>query len=229
MFSLLDKARVRDSLELIHTLRVLTKSDFLTLFTHCTDGDPLKSSMKVLCGLDSVLCMICEVQILLVPIKLVLDRAGNASPTWQHERSHANLYYVDLKGLDHQFVIVHLSERTRSFASQNASHTYIQAAFYHAKAGHLILVRCVFTGGAADCDHWHDGAGFVTTHVGISLMFEQSLQAVNPSIALPYWDFTIEGTVMDWTNFRDGVVFSDDWFGNAAPRNVSSKRLLIHR
>lgn len=51
-------------------------------------------------------------------------------------------------------------------------------------------------------------------------MFEQALQAVNPSIALPYWDFTVEGMAYDWTNFRDSEVFSDDWFGDPAPRNV---------
>lgn len=51
-------------------------------------------------------------------------------------------------------------------------------------------------------------------------MYEQALQSVNPSIALPYWDFTIEGMAFDWTNFRTSEVFSDDWFGNAAPRNV---------
>eukprot|EP00903_Cladosiphon_okamuranus_P022443 g20643.t1 len=74
-------------------------------------------------------------------------------------------------------------------------------------------------GGQKDCDHWHDGAGFVTSHIAISLMYEQALQSVNPSIALPYWDFTIEGSMYDWTDFRTSGVFSDDWFGDAAPRN----------
>ncbi|CAM9505077.1 unnamed protein product, partial [Laminaria digitata] len=77
----------------------------------------------------------------------------------------------------------------------------------------------LYYGGERDCDHWHDGAGFVTSHIAVSLMFEQSLQAVNPSIALPYWDFTVEGMAYDWTDFRDSGVFSDDWFGDAAPRN----------
>ncbi|CAM9942282.1 unnamed protein product [Scytosiphon promiscuus] len=71
-----------------------------------------------------------------------------------------------------------------------------------------------------ECDHWHDGAGFVTSHIAISLMYEQSLQAINPSIALPYWDFTVEGTLMDWSNFRTSSIFSDDWFGSAAPGNA---------
>eukprot|EP00904_Undaria_pinnatifida_P005044 jgi/Undpi1/166/HiC_scaffold_1.g00163.m1 len=77
----------------------------------------------------------------------------------------------------------------------------------------------LYYGGARDCDHWHDGAGFVTSHIAVSLMFEQSLQSVNPSISLPYWDFTVEGMLYDWTNFRNSGVFADDWFGDAAPRN----------
>ena len=54
-------------------------------------------------------------------------------------------------------------------------------------------------------------------------MYEQSLQAINPSIALPYWDFTIEGTLYDWTDVRTSSIFSDDWFGDGAPRNVRQR------
>ncbi|CAN0097768.1 unnamed protein product [Ectocarpus sp. 6 AP-2014] len=77
----------------------------------------------------------------------------------------------------------------------------------------------LYYGGREDCDHWHAGAGFVTSHIAVSLMYEQSLQAINPAIALPYWDFTIEGTFFDWSNFRSSSIFSDDWFGAAAPKN----------
>lgn len=31
----------------------------------------------------------------------------------------------------------------------------------------------------------------MNAHMGLTLMFEQALQSVNPSIAVPYWDFTI--------------------------------------
>lgn len=72
----------------------------------------------------------------------------------------------------------------------------------------------LYFGGSQDCDHWHDGPGFVVTHFAFSLMFEKSLQAINPSISLPYWDFTLESTFFDASSFRSSFMFSDDWFGS---------------
>ena len=46
----------------------------------------------------------------------------------------------------------------------------------------------------ADCDHWHEGAGFVGSHMALTLEYEQALQAVNPVLSVPYWDFTLEAT-----------------------------------
>ena len=46
--------------------------------------------------------------------------------------------------------------------------------------------------GASDCDHMHEGRGFLTSHAALTLMFEQALQAVDPSVAVAYWDFTID-------------------------------------
>ena len=36
-----------------------------------------------------------------------------------------------------------------------------------------------------DCDLWHDGPAFAITHVGFTLVFEQSLQSIDPSITVP--------------------------------------------
>ena len=39
-------------------------------------------------------------------------------------------------------------------------------------------------------DHMHDGLGFLTTHVALTAFFERGLQAVNPKVTVPYWDYT---------------------------------------
>jgi hypothetical protein len=45
--------------------------------------------------------------------------------------------------------------------------------------------------GNSDCDHMHDGLGFLTNHGAQTVQFEQALQAVNPRVSVPYWDYTI--------------------------------------
>eukprot|EP00903_Cladosiphon_okamuranus_P011690 g10995.t1 len=78
--------------------------------------------------------------------------------------------------------------------------------------------------GASDieCDHLHDGIGFGVTHSMVTMMFENSLQLVNPMISLPYWDFTIEGSVIDtdeefagdYTRLVEASpLWTPDWFG----------------
>ncbi|CAM9780271.1 unnamed protein product [Ectocarpus sp. 12 AP-2014] len=42
------------------------------------------------------------------------------------------------------------------------------------------------------CDHFHDDLGFLVSHSVLTNTFEYSLQAVNPRLTVPYWDFTIE-------------------------------------
>ena len=74
--------------------------------------------------------------------------------------------------------------------------------------------------GDPECDHMHDGYGFLTQHAGLSMWFEQALQAVNPSVTLPYWDYTIEQHAVhmamgDARVWRESVVFSETWFGEA--------------
>jgi hypothetical protein len=77
----------------------------------------------------------------------------------------------------------------------------------------------LYYGGTNDCDHWHAGAGFVTSHVTLTLEFEQSVQAIFPSLSQPYWDFTLESTFYDAREWRRSYIFSETWFGNVNPDN----------
>ena len=76
--------------------------------------------------------------------------------------------------------------------------------------------------GAGLCDHLHEGLGFLTNHVALSLEFERALQVINPVIALPYWDYTIDAhaAIMADTGiagWRNSDMFSDEWFGTTSP------------
>eukprot|EP00638_Chattonella_subsalsa_P009523 CAMPEP_0117752828 /NCGR_PEP_ID=MMETSP0947-20121206/11857_1 /TAXON_ID=44440 /ORGANISM="Chattonella subsalsa, Strain CCMP2191" /LENGTH=591 /DNA_ID=CAMNT_0005571583 /DNA_START=328 /DNA_END=2103 /DNA_ORIENTATION=+ len=88
--------------------------------------------------------------------------------------------------------------------------------------------------GAKECDHMHDGMGFVPHHMALTLLFEQSLQAVNPKIALPYWDYSIdfesittaEDQEFGLNNFANSELFSEKYFGATDPEThrISSGR-----
>ena len=58
---------------------------------------------------------------------------------------------------------------------------------------HHFVRMHMYWSGNADCDHWHEGPGFTTSHVGL-LAHERALQAVDPSVSLPYWDYTVDSS-----------------------------------
>lgn len=70
------------------------------------------------------------------------------------------------------------------------------------------------------CDQFHEGSGFFTHHFAMTQTFEASLRSIDPSVTVPYWDFTIEGqqiTDLDQkpSYFLEITPFlSDAWFGS---------------
>lgn len=77
--------------------------------------------------------------------------------------------------------------------------------------------------GQRECDHIHDGLGFLTQHAAMSLEFERALQSVNSRVTVPYWDYTIESSWIsesgnnEISSWYSSEVFSDDWFGETSP------------
>jgi len=63
-----------------------------------------------------------------------------------------------------------------------------------------------------DGDHIHEGLGFLPQHIKITNMFELAMQAVEPSVSLPYWDYTIESANGD--TIFDSYAFTKDTFGS---------------
>jgi len=83
----------------------------------------------------------------------------------------------------------------------------------------FFLKQHLLGAGLTDCDHWHDDAGIMTHHVAYTLEVEQSMQLVNPTVSMPYWDYTIDDYLYD-SDLEKSVVWSDDWFGKMAPDNL---------
>ncbi|CAM9612742.1 unnamed protein product [Choristocarpus tenellus] len=75
-----------------------------------------------------------------------------------------------------------------------------------------------------ECDHFHHGLGFLTSHVLITNVFEVSLQTINPRLAMPYWDFTIETAIGSDSDFqRLSPLFGESWFGGHDPVDFQVK------
>ena len=77
-------------------------------------------------------------------------------------------------------------------------------------------------------DHIHDGMGFITQHMALTAEMELALQSVEPSLTIPYWDYTIDSVeiqkasaatgrgAVDATIFDDSILFADDFFGQTS-------------
>jgi len=74
--------------------------------------------------------------------------------------------------------------------------------------------------GDINCDKWHEGTGFLTHHLALSLAFEASLRSVNQAVTTPYWDFTIDGERIKDAGGGPSMLtqtndfFTDKWFGS---------------
>eukprot|EP01038_Epipyxis_sp_PR26KG_P004340 gene4340-6143_t len=71
--------------------------------------------------------------------------------------------------------------------------------------------------GRTDCDHWHDGAGIVTHHAAFTLEFEQAMQAVEPSVSMPYYEYGMDSYL--YTDLRQNPIFSKDKLGDVCSLN----------
>lgn len=101
---------------------------------------------------------------------------------------------------------------TKKFGSEFTSmDTYVAI---HSQASNDIL-----------CDQFHEGSGFLTHHLAMGLSFEATIRSIDPSVTLPYWDFTIEGEAIMHANKKPSYfleisdVLSDKWFGSVDSDN----------
>ena len=82
------------------------------------------------------------------------------------------------------------------------------------------LVREHLAGAAdRDCDHWHDDAGIMNHHIGITWQLEQSLNAIDSGVAAHYWDYTIDAKDYSKNDWWESPVFDAEWFGSPVTNN----------
>ena len=73
------------------------------------------------------------------------------------------------------------------------------------------------------CTPHHNGKVFFNAHAAYTLEIEQSLQLIDSTIAMPFWDYTIDSKFfgLDWANSE---IWSGEWFGTST--SPTSDRVL---
>ena len=64
-----------------------------------------------------------------------------------------------------------------------------------------------------DCTPFHNGVVFSVAHAAFSFEVEQAMQAVDPKVTLPYWDYTIDDNEYSGSWYALSPIFQSDWFG----------------
>ena len=71
-----------------------------------------------------------------------------------------------------------------------------------------------------EADHIHEGLGFPLQHIKLTNIFEAAMQAVDPSVSLPYWDYSIDRA--DGLSLSESPIFTPEIFGSlTSPLNSS--------
>jgi len=68
-----------------------------------------------------------------------------------------------------------------------------------------------FNAAWVDSDHIHEGLGFLPQHMKLTNLVELAMQAYDPSVSMPYWDFTLE--VAQNVPLNESIMFKKETFG----------------
>lgn len=88
------------------------------------------------------------------------------------------------------------------------------AKFHNAE---YFLLKHLTGAGRTDCDHWHDGAGLVPHHAAFTLEMEQTLQSIDPTVSIPYWEYGMDAYL--YNSLDQSPIFDKSFFGKMNPTN----------
>ncbi|KAJ8610871.1 hypothetical protein CTAYLR_009136 [Chrysophaeum taylorii] len=140
--------------------------------------------------------------------------------TWEdvsvNEIVHARVVRRELRTLTS-------ADRERYLSALHAVYAVDQAAGIKKygrmwKSADWLVREHLYGASSIECDHWHDDAGMLQHHVGITWQLENSLRLVDDSTAAHWWDYTIDAADYG-SSWARSPIFSDDWFGTASPHN----------
>lgn len=77
----------------------------------------------------------------------------------------------------------------------------------------IFLIKHLSQDTLTNCNFFHGCSGFLTGHAAFQYQLEQSLQAIDPILAAPYWDPSIDDVLykQDWA--EESPIFSIEWLG----------------
>mmetsp|Transcript_13049 Transcript_13049/g.16736 ORF Transcript_13049/g.16736 Transcript_13049/m.16736 type:complete len:694 (+) Transcript_13049:149-2230(+) len=84
--------------------------------------------------------------------------------------------------------------------------------FINSKKLTLKHVQQYATPDGSFCSPWHHGMTFMNGHMAFALWTEQALQLIDPTIALPYWDY-VKDSEEYGNGFEESEIFTDDYMG----------------
>eukprot|EP01035_Chromulina_nebulosa_P020765 gene20765-26925_t len=68
-----------------------------------------------------------------------------------------------------------------------------------------------------DTDHSHEGLAFLSHHLQMTNFFENSVQLVDPSVTVPYWDYTRDSYQVSGVEVSSSPMYSNKTFGSIQP------------
>jgi hypothetical protein len=83
----------------------------------------------------------------------------------------------------------------------------------------ITLKHMSYNFGSGMCTPFHDGDSFYTAHAAFSYEFEKSMQTIDPSLAVPYWDYFMDAELYGTDWLEKSPIYSDTMFSHGNPDN----------
>jgi hypothetical protein len=194
--------------------------DTMTVYT--TDDSTATSNVTSVEGWDyqDTVKVACSPLVETFELTVVQYDADTKEATGKEETGYLMCHYVrrEMRSLSESDMTKTMDAMATMWTVSEDDGVATYGSSYHNYA--YLLEFHYFNAAWRHSDHVHEGNGFQPQHMKMSNIFEKSMQSVDPSISLPYWDFTIENAynISVW----DSPIFTNETFGEMPmPANLT--------